>query len=205
MKERSGTIVTVNVTPGTTTYRDPKVTSPGFGNISKGEMVSVQGTTASDVVSATSVSIGFGGFGAFGGGFGHGTPPAAAGTVESVGTGTFTVKESSGTIVTVNVTPGTTTYRDPKVTSPGFGNISKGEMVSVQGTTASDVVSATSVSIGFGGFGAFGGGLRARDAPGGGRHGRVGRDRHLYRERAQLHHRHPKRDPRDDDLPGPRR
>ena len=82
------------------------------------------------------------------------TPPAAAGTVESVGTGTFTVKERSGTIVTVNVTPGTTTYRDPKVTSPGFGNISKGEMVSVQGTTASDVVSATSVSIGFGGFGA---------------------------------------------------
>ena len=75
MKERSGTTVTVsNVTPGTTTYRDPKVTSPGFGNISKGEMVSVQGMTSSDLVSATSVSIGFGG-----GGFGHGGfAPASA-------------------------------------------------------------------------------------------------------------------------------
>ena len=75
MKERSGTTVTVNVTPGTTTYRDPKVTSAGFGNISKGEMVSVQGTTSSDVVSATSVSIGFG----FGMGHGHGGfAPASA-------------------------------------------------------------------------------------------------------------------------------
>jgi Domain of unknown function (DUF5666) len=146
VKERSGTVVTVDVTPGTTTYMDRGVTSPGFGNISTGEMVSVQGTTASGVVTATSVSIGFGG-----GMFGHGAPPAAAGTVESVGSNTFTVKERSGTVVTVDVTPGTTTYTDRGLTSPGFGSISTGEMVSVQGTTASGVVTATSVSIGFGG------------------------------------------------------
>jgi len=46
-----------------------------------GEIVSVEGTTAAGVVTATSVQIGLGG-----GMFGHGTPPAAAGTVESVGT-----------------------------------------------------------------------------------------------------------------------
>jgi len=72
-------------TPASNAYRDPKVTSPGFGNISKGEMVSVQGTTPSDVVSATSVSIGFGFGGDMGhghGGFGHGHggfAPASAG------------------------------------------------------------------------------------------------------------------------------
>ena len=118
-------------------------------------MVSVEGTTASGVVTATSVLIGFGG-----GSFGHGTPPAAAGTVESVtagsvsGTGTFTVKGHDGTTVTVNVTS-TTTYKDQGVTSPSFANVTTGEMVSVEGTTASGVVTATSVLIGFGG-GSFG-------------------------------------------------
>ena len=46
-----------------------------------------------------SVSIGFGG-----GSFGRGTPPAAACTVESVGTNSFTVKGHDGTIVTVHRT-----------------------------------------------------------------------------------------------------
>jgi len=82
----------------------------------------------------------------------HGTPPAAAGTVESVGTNTFTLKGRNGTTVTVDVSS-STTYRDGKVTSPRFTNVTKGEMVSVEGTTTSGVVTASSVSIGLGRFG----------------------------------------------------
>jgi hypothetical protein len=80
----------------------------------------------------------------------HGTPPAAAGTVESVGANSFTLKGRSGTTVTVDV-GSTTTYRDGKVTSTTFANVTVGEMVSVEGTSASGVVTATSVQIGFGG------------------------------------------------------
>ena len=85
---------------------------------------------------------------------GHHTPPAAAGTVESVGTNSsginfFTVKGHDGTIVTVDVTS-STTYKDQGVTSPSFANVTTGEMVSVEGTTTSGVVTATSVFIGFG-------------------------------------------------------
>jgi hypothetical protein len=69
--------------------------------------------------------------------------------VESVGTNTFTLKEHKGTVVTVDVSS-TTTYRDGKVASPSFTNVSVGEMVSVQGTTASGVVTATAVLIGAG-------------------------------------------------------
>ncbi len=160
LKGRNGTTVTVDVGLSTT-YRDGKVTSPTFTNVVKGEMVSVEGTTASGIVTATSVSIGFGG--GFGGGmFGHGTPPAAAGTVESVGTNTFTLKGRNGTTVTVDVGL-STTYRDGKVTSPTFTNVVKGEMVSVEGTTASGIVTATSVSIGFGG--GFGGGMFGHGTP----------------------------------------
>jgi len=86
----------------------------------------------------------------------HGTPPAAAGTVESVGTGSFTLKNREGTTVIVDVTSSTTykdrtTYKDQKVTSPSFVNITAGEMVSVEGTATSGVVTATTVTIGFGG------------------------------------------------------
>jgi hypothetical protein len=80
----------------------------------------------------------------------HRTPPAAFGTVESVGTNTFTLKGPKGTTVTVDVSS-STTYRDGKDTAPSFANVTVGQMVSVEGTTASSVVTATSVSIGFGG------------------------------------------------------
>jgi hypothetical protein len=80
----------------------------------------------------------------------HGTPPAAAGTVESVGTGTFTVKGRDGTTVIVDVTS-STTYKDHRVTSANFANVTTGEMVSVDGTTTSGVVTASSVTVGFGG------------------------------------------------------
>jgi hypothetical protein len=148
VKGHDGTIVTVDVT-SSTTYKDQGVTSPSFANVTTGEMVSVEGTTTSGVVTATSVFIGFG-FGSFG----PGTPPAAAGTVESVGTNSsginfFTVKGHDGTIVTVDVTS-STTYKDQGVTSPSFANVTTGEMVSVEGTTTSGVVTATSVFIGFG-------------------------------------------------------
>jgi len=60
-----------------TTYKDPKVTSPSFANVTVGEMVSVQGTTTAGVVTATSVLIGFAG-GMWVHGLGQG--PAAAGS-----------------------------------------------------------------------------------------------------------------------------
>ena len=61
MKGRDGKTVTVEVS-SSTTYKDPGVTSPSFANVTTGEMVSVEGTTASSgVVTATSVFIGFGG------------------------------------------------------------------------------------------------------------------------------------------------
>jgi hypothetical protein len=78
--------------------------------------------------------------------------PAAAGTVESVGTNTFTLKGRNGTTVTVDVSS-STTYRDGKVTSPRFSDVTVGEMVSVEGTTTSGVVTATRVPIGFARFG----------------------------------------------------
>ena len=154
LKNREGTTVIVDVT-SSTTYRDQKVTSPTFVNITAGEMVSVEGTTTSGVVTASSINLGFGGFGGRMSAS-HGTPPTAAGTVESVGTGTFTLKNREGTMVIVDVTSSTTykdrtTYKDQKVTSPSFVNITAGEMVSVEGTATSGVVTATTVTIGFGG------------------------------------------------------
>jgi hypothetical protein len=74
------------------------------------------------------------------------TPPAAAGTVESVGTSSFTVKGRNGKTVTVDVTS-STTYKDPNVKSPTSRNVTKGEMVFVEGTTKSGVVTAKSVFI----------------------------------------------------------
>jgi hypothetical protein len=91
-----------------------------------------------------------------------GTFTAAAGTVESVGTGTFTLKSREGTTVIVDVTS-STTYTDHKVTSPTFVNITAGEMVSVEGTTTSGVVTASNVTIGFGG-GMWGHGRQQRAA-----------------------------------------
>jgi hypothetical protein len=76
-----------------------------------------------------------------------GSPPAAFGTVKSVGDGTFTLTDQDGTVVTVNV-GGTTTYLDPGVTSPSLANVTVGEHVAVFGTDTSDVIAATRVAIG---------------------------------------------------------
>jgi preprotein translocase subunit YajC len=76
-----------------------------------------------------------------------GSPPAAFGTVKSVGDDTFTLAEQDGTVVTVNV-GSTTSYLDPGVTSPSLASVTVGEHVAVFGTDTSDVVAATSVAIG---------------------------------------------------------
>ena len=79
--------------------------------------------------------------------FNGGTPPAAMGTVKSVGNGTFTITTRDGTTVTVNVS-GTTTYLDQGVTSPTIANVTVGEHVAVFGTDTSNTVTASKVAIG---------------------------------------------------------
>jgi hypothetical protein len=159
LTEPDGTVVTVNV-GGTTTYLDPGVTSPSLANVTVGEHVAVFGTDTSDVIAASRVAIGTppaGGKGAPGGPGGRGgpggppgmggSPPAAFGTVKSVGSDSFTLTEQDGTVVTVNV-GSTTSYVDPGVTSPSLADVTVGEHVAVFGTDSSDVVTATRVAIG---------------------------------------------------------
>ncbi len=88
-----------------------------------------------------------------------GSPPAAVGTVKSVGNDTFTLTTASGSTVTVDV-GSATKYVDPSVSSPSFSNVTVGEHVAVMGTESSNTVTATSVLIGspsgmkgLGGFG----------------------------------------------------
>ncbi len=158
------TTVTVNVS-SSTTYRDPGVTSPSIANVTVGEHVVVFGTDTSDVVTATSVAIGTPPTGRAPGGPGrHGVPPAAVGTVASVGNGTFTLTTKDKTTVTVNVSS-STTYRDPGVTSPSIANVTVGEHVAVFGTDTSDVVTATSVAIGTPPTGSAPGGPGRHGAP----------------------------------------
>jgi preprotein translocase subunit YajC len=144
-----GTAVTVNV-DSSTTYRDGSVASATIANVTVGEHVAVFGTDTPNVVTATSVAIGdppAGGGGPGGAGSNGGSPPAAVGTVTSVGDGTFTISAPDGTAVTVNV-DSSTTYRDGSVTSATIANVTVGEHVAVFGTDTSNVVTATSVAIG---------------------------------------------------------
>jgi hypothetical protein len=98
----------------------------------------------------------------------RGSPPAAVGTVASVGDGTFTLTTADKTTVTVNVSA-STTYQDQGVTSPTIANVTVGEHVAVFGTDTSDVVTATSVAIGEPPAGGRGGPPnRAAGGPGGG-------------------------------------
>jgi hypothetical protein len=155
LTEQDGTVVTVNV-GSTTSYVDPGVTSPSLASVTVGEHVAVFGTDTSDVVAATRVAIGTppaggkGGPGGPGGPGGQGmggSPPAAFGTVKSVGDDTFTLTGQDGTVVTVNV-GSTTSYVDQGVTSPSLANVTVGEQVAVFGTDSSNVVTATRVAIG---------------------------------------------------------
>src|SRR5664280_1279605 len=76
-----------------------------------------------------------------------GTPPAAVGTVKSVGTGTFALTTQDGTTVTVNV-GSSTTYLDRDVTSPTIANVTVDPRVAVFGTDTSNTVTATKVAVG---------------------------------------------------------
>ncbi len=73
--------------------------------------------------------------------------PAAVGSVKSVGTSSFVLTTPSGTDMTVDVTA-QTTYRDPKVTSPSFSDVTPGARVAVLGTTRTSQVTATTVMVG---------------------------------------------------------
>ena len=157
-----GTKVTVDVS-GTTTYLDPAVTSPSLADVKVGDHVAVFGTDSANTVTAAKVAIG--GPGGDGGPGGHpdfgGTPPAAFGTVASVGTNTFTLTSPDGTTVTVDV-GSSTTYTEFGKTSASIADVTVGAHVAVFGTNANNTVTATKVGIGNptarpGGFGRPGG------------------------------------------------
>ena len=78
-------------------------------------------------------------------GVGH-SPPAAMGTVASVGTGTFTLTAQDGTTVTVQVSS-TTTYLDHGVSSPSLADVKVGAHVAVFGADTANTVTATKVAI----------------------------------------------------------
>ena len=147
-----GTTVTVDVS-SSTKYLDHDVTTPSLANVTVGQHVAVFGTDTSDVVTATAVAIGAppnggpGGMPSGPGGPGGGSPPAAVGTVKSVGDGSFTVTTSGGTTVTVDASS-STKYLDHDVTTPSLANVTVGQHVAVFGTDTSDVVTATAVAIG---------------------------------------------------------
>jgi preprotein translocase subunit YajC len=169
---QDGTTVTVNVSSATT-YMDQGVTSASIANVTVGEHVAVFGTDTSNTVAATSVAIGSPPAGGKGGPMGApggkgGTPPAAVGTVKSVGDGTFAIAAQDGTTVTVNVSSATT-YMDQGVTSASIANVTVGEHVAVFGTDTSNTVAATSVAIGSPPAGGKGGPMGASSgSPGGG-------------------------------------
>ena len=172
-----GTKVTVDVS-GTTTYLDPAVTSPSLADVKVGDHVAVFGTDSANTVTAAKVAIGGpggpGGPGGDGGPGGHpdfgGTPPAAFGTVASVGTNTFTLTSPDGTTVTVDV-GSSTTYTEFGKTSASIADVTVGAHVAVFGTDAANTVTATKVGIG-----SPTGGLDGRGGPGGrdGMHGSGG-------------------------------
>jgi preprotein translocase subunit YajC len=141
-----GTVVTVNVS-SSTTYDDPNVSSASFSNVTVGAHVAVFGTDASNTVTATKVMIGGPPFVKMGPGGMGGSPPAAFGTVKSVGSNTFTLTTFDGTTVTVDVSS-STKYVDPGVSSPSFANVTVGGHVAVFGTDTSNTVTATTVAIG---------------------------------------------------------
>ncbi len=84
----------------------------------------------------------------------------------SVGASSFTIKAKDGSTVTVDVS-GSTTYRDPSVSSPTLANVTVGETVAAFGTETSNTVTATSVAIGEPGGPGGPGGPSGHGGPGG--------------------------------------
>ncbi|HMD45200.1 MAG TPA: DUF5666 domain-containing protein [Acidimicrobiales bacterium] len=75
------------------------------------------------------------------------TPPAALGTVTSVGSNTFSMKSLGGSTVTVDVSS-STSYKEPGTTNPTFADVKVGEHVAVFGAESSGTVQATTVAVG---------------------------------------------------------
>lgn len=107
------------------------------------------GTQSSSSAVGTTAPFGGGGLGrraaapgAFGGGFGA---LGVAGTVASVGSGSFTVNARSGQTVTVNEQSSTTYYTG--TTSASSSAVVTGARVIVQGTRSGDTVTATRVEV----------------------------------------------------------
>ena len=153
---RDGTTVTVDV-GSSTTYLDHDVTSPSIADVKVGDHVAVFGTSNAGTVTATKVAIG--GPGGPGGHGGHdgkggpggpggmgGPPPAAMGTVASVGTNSFTLTTRDGTTVTVDVSS-STSYLKFGSTSAALGDVTVGAHVAVFGTDTANTVTATKVGI----------------------------------------------------------
>ena len=145
-----GTKVTVDVS-GTTTYVDSAVTTPSLADVKAGDHVAVFGTDTAGTVTATKVAVGGPDRNGHGGpgdsrGFG-GTPPAASGTVDSVGTNTFTLSSPDGTKVSVDV-GSSTTYTEFGKTSASIADVTVGAHVAVFGTDTANTVTATKVGIG---------------------------------------------------------
>jgi hypothetical protein len=147
----------------TTTYTDPAITSPSFGNVCVGDQVKALGTLSSGVLAATAVTI---------------LPTQAQGIVTSVTVGTNTTSTTPGScgtggatgtftvasippigivplpvaamptrlLTTVDVT-GTTTFTDAAITSPSFANVCVGGHVEATGTLSSGVLVAAAVTI----------------------------------------------------------
>lgn len=76
-----------------------------------------------------------------------GKPPAAVGTVKSVGSDSFTLSTPNNAPVTVNVTS-STAYKDTGVSSPSISDVKTGEHVAVIGTSDNGTVTASTVLIG---------------------------------------------------------
>jgi len=146
----AGSTITVDVT-SSTTYADPKVTTPSFADVTVGQHVAAVGSRNGTTLHATKVLIG--GHRRFGLHQGFGGMPAAFGTVRSVGNGAFTVTSFGGATLTVDVN-GATTYVDPSAASPSFGDVTVGAHVVVAGSRSGSTVTATRILIS--GPGAFG-------------------------------------------------
>ncbi|HEY5110184.1 MAG TPA: hypothetical protein VII96_11300 [Acidimicrobiales bacterium] len=165
-----GAKVTVDVS-GTTTYVDHAVTTPSIADVKVGDHVAVFGTEASNTVAATKVAIaGAGGPGDGDGPGGHmgfgGTPPAAVGTVASVGTNIFTLTTPDGTKVTVDV-GSSTSFMEFGKTAASIADVTVGAHVAVFGTDTNNTVTATQVGIGGPGGSGGPGGTHGPGGPGG--------------------------------------
>jgi hypothetical protein len=144
-------IVAIDVTVGTTAtaFTDAALTTPTFANVCVGSRVIALGTLASGTLTATSVTV---------------IPAQAQGIVASVngistpaGT-TCGVAGASGTltltggmrrqaVTTVDITGGTTTFRDAALTAPTFANVCVGSRVIALGTLSAGTLTATLVTI----------------------------------------------------------